>query len=103
MEAVGSSMMTTLAFLATALAISTICRLAMDRSRMRVLGDTWQLKYPSSSWARLYRARSSTKGPLESFMPMKMLSITVMASIWIISWYTTEMPSSRDWAGVMWE
>ena len=100
MEALGSSMMSSLQFFTTALAISTICIWAVESICTWV--DT-SIFTPRSAMTSSARRRISRKLGMKrppSFSPRKMFSMMLSDGTRFSSWYTTPTPASRAMEGV---
>ena len=92
--AVGSSMMRTLAFCPSALAISTVCISATLRRRiLRVTGRSASSRSKSRRASLCTARRSIHPGSREAgSWPSKMFSATVRSGIGINSWWIMAMP-----------
>ena len=94
--AVGSSRMSSLTSLASALAISTSCCLPMPMSRMIVSGSSWRPTRSSSSTARLRASSQSMTPRLASSLPRKRFSVIDSSGMSASSWWMITMPACSE-------
>ena len=94
--AVGSSRMSSLTSLASALAISTSCCLPMPMSRMIVSGSSSRPTRSSSSTARLRASSQSMTPRLASSLPMKRFSVIESSGMSASSWWMITMPARSE-------
>jgi hypothetical protein len=94
-EAVGSSMMSTLASCPNALAISVSCHWAVESAPTSAAGSIATPMRASSSAARDCMARSSMRPPRVGSVTRKMFCATVRVLMSENSWNTMPTPAAR--------